>query len=145
MGEMGKEFCPNFLQPFLENVYRRNCNDGNRQFIPVFHNPHRKCRPSPSAVARTLEYLVGIPCCKTVVSFPTGRWSPRKKTHHTSLSVIPCLFINKSFRIRPKCNALVIYQQEAPATNQQKTADKEITWVNKKTSTVHLGCHTHVA
>ncbi len=29
-------------------------------FIPVFHDPHRKGRPSPSAVARTLEYLVGV-------------------------------------------------------------------------------------
>ncbi len=61
MGEMGKDFCPNFLQPFLENIHRRSCNDGGREFIPIFHNPHRKCRPSPSAVARTLEYLEGVP------------------------------------------------------------------------------------
>ncbi len=27
-GEMGKDFCPNFLQPFLENIDRRSCNDG---------------------------------------------------------------------------------------------------------------------
>ncbi len=57
--EMGKDFCPNFLQPFLENIDWRNCNNGSRELIPVFHNPHRKFRPSPSAVARTLEYLVG--------------------------------------------------------------------------------------
>ncbi len=61
MGEMGKYFCPNFLQPFLENIDRRSCNDGSRELIPVFDNPHRKCRPSPSAVARTLEYLEGVP------------------------------------------------------------------------------------
>ncbi len=61
MGEMGKDFCPNFLQPFLENIDRRSCNDGSRELIPKFHNPHRKCRPSPSAVARTLEYLEGVP------------------------------------------------------------------------------------
>ncbi len=61
MGEMGKDFCPNFLQPFLENIDRRSCNDGSRELIPVFHNPHRKWRPSPSAVARTLEYLEGVP------------------------------------------------------------------------------------
>ncbi len=60
MGEMGKDFCPNFIQPFLENIDRRSCNDGRRELIPVFHNPHRKCRPSPSAVARTLEYLEGV-------------------------------------------------------------------------------------
>ncbi len=28
MGEMGKDFCPNFLQPFLEIIDRRSCNDG---------------------------------------------------------------------------------------------------------------------
>ncbi len=27
MGEMGKDFCPNFLQPLLENIDRRSCND----------------------------------------------------------------------------------------------------------------------
>ncbi len=27
MREMGKNFCPNFLQPFLEYIDRRSCND----------------------------------------------------------------------------------------------------------------------
>ncbi len=27
MGEMGKDFCLNFLQPFLEKIDRRSCND----------------------------------------------------------------------------------------------------------------------
>ncbi len=36
---MGKDFCPNFLQPFLENVDRRSCNYGSRGLIPVFYNP----------------------------------------------------------------------------------------------------------
>ncbi len=31
--EMGKGFCPNFLQPFLENVGRRNCDGGCRKLI----------------------------------------------------------------------------------------------------------------
>ncbi len=61
MGEMGKDICPNFLQPFLENIDRRSCNDGSRELIAIFHNPHRKCRPSPSAVVRTLEYLAVVP------------------------------------------------------------------------------------
>ncbi len=60
-GEMGKDFCPTFLHPFLENIDRSSCNDGSRELIPVFHNPRQKCRPSPSAVARTLKYLVGVP------------------------------------------------------------------------------------
>ncbi len=61
MGEIGKDFRPNFLLPFLENINRRSCNDVSRELIPVFHNPHRKCRPSPSVSARTLEYLEGVP------------------------------------------------------------------------------------
>ncbi len=61
MEEMEKDFCPNFLQPFLENIARRRCNDGSRELIPVFHSPHRKCPPSPSVMARTLEYLVEVP------------------------------------------------------------------------------------
>ncbi len=61
MGEIGKDFCPNFLQPFLESIDRRSCYDGSREHIPVFHNPHRKCRPSPPEVARMLEYLEGMP------------------------------------------------------------------------------------
>ncbi len=40
MGEVGKDFCPNFPQPFLANIDRRSCNDGSRELIPVFHNPH---------------------------------------------------------------------------------------------------------
>ncbi len=60
-GEMGKDFCPNFFRPFLENIDRRSRNDGSRELIPVFHNALRKCRPSFSVVARTLEYLVGVP------------------------------------------------------------------------------------
>ncbi len=50
MGEVGKDFCPNFLQSFLENIDRRSCNDGGWQLIPIFHNPHR-----------TFEYLEGVP------------------------------------------------------------------------------------
>ncbi len=46
LGEMGKDFYLNFLQPFLENIDRKSCNDESREFIPVFHNPHRKCRLS---------------------------------------------------------------------------------------------------
>ncbi len=47
MGGMGKDFCPNILQPFLENIERRNCNDGSRELIPVFDNPNQK-RPTLS-------------------------------------------------------------------------------------------------
>ncbi len=59
--DMVKDFCPNFIQPFLENIDRRSCNDGNRELIPVFHKPHRKGLPPPSAVALTLKNLVGLP------------------------------------------------------------------------------------
>ncbi len=39
MGEMGKDFSPNFLQIFLENIDRGSFNDGSRELTPVFHNP----------------------------------------------------------------------------------------------------------
>ncbi len=52
--EMGKGFCPNFIQPFLENIDRKRPNGGSWEMIPVFHKPHRKGRPF------TLEYLVGV-------------------------------------------------------------------------------------
>ncbi len=61
MGEVGKDFCPNFLKSFLENIDRRSGDDGGWQLIPIFNNPHRKCQPSPSVAARTLEYLEGMP------------------------------------------------------------------------------------
>ncbi len=43
----------------------RSCDDGGWQLIPIFNNPHRKCRPSPSEAARTLEYLEGMPSYAT--------------------------------------------------------------------------------
>ncbi len=36
MREMGKDFCPNSPQLFLENVDRKSCNDGSRELIPVY-------------------------------------------------------------------------------------------------------------
>ncbi len=33
MGEMGKDFCPNFLQPFLGNIDRKGCYDGSQELI----------------------------------------------------------------------------------------------------------------
>ncbi len=57
---MGKEFCQNFLQPFLENVDRRSGFDGNRELSPVFHNPYRKCRKTFSMYGRDK-------CCVLVI------------------------------------------------------------------------------
>ncbi len=61
MREMYKDFCPNVLQTFLENIDRRTCSNGSLDLIPVFQNTHRNGRPSPSAMAGILEYLVGVP------------------------------------------------------------------------------------
>ncbi len=51
MGEMGKDFYPNFLQHFVENIDRRSCNDGSRELTQVFH-PHRKEFYFPSKIKR---------------------------------------------------------------------------------------------
>ncbi len=54
MGKMGKDFCPNFLQP----LDKRNCNDGSRELIPIFHNPHRKKQTLSSGGGSYLR----VPC-----------------------------------------------------------------------------------
>ncbi len=53
MGEVGKDFCPNFLQSFLENIDRRSCDDGGWQLIPIFknHNQHQLWDPRPSCAS----------------------------------------------------------------------------------------------
>ncbi len=61
LGEMGKDFCPNLLQPFLENIERSGGDDGGWQRNPIFNNPHLKCPFSPSEAARTLVHLEGVP------------------------------------------------------------------------------------
>ncbi len=59
IGEMsvhtvGKDFCPNFLQPVFENCDGSRCNDGSQ-------NSHRNDPSSTLALARSLECLVGVP------------------------------------------------------------------------------------
>ncbi len=59
--QIRKDFHPNFLHPLLDTFHKRSCNDGSRELIIIIHNPHRKGWPSPSAVVRTLEYLLVVP------------------------------------------------------------------------------------
>ncbi len=33
IGEAGKDFCSNFIQPFLENIDRRSRNDVNQELL----------------------------------------------------------------------------------------------------------------
>ncbi len=67
MGEMGKTSVQTYSSRFLKTLTEgavtteAGCLFQNFQLIPIFHNPHRKCRPSPSEAARTLEYLEGVP------------------------------------------------------------------------------------
>ncbi len=58
MGEMGKDFCPNFFQPFLENIDSGNRNDKSRELSPVLHNPHQKM-PTLSFDGGS---QLGVPC-----------------------------------------------------------------------------------
>ncbi len=60
-GRNGERLLSTLSPTFFENIDRGSCNNVSRQLIPVFHNPHRKCRPSLSVVACTSEYLVGVP------------------------------------------------------------------------------------
>ncbi len=77
MGEMWKDFCPNFLQSFLDNIDRKSCNDRSWELIPIFHNPHRTCLPSHSAAASTLDYLGGVPSKATSSGRKFGSVSKR--------------------------------------------------------------------
>ncbi len=40
--EMRKDFCLNFIQPFLEHIDRKSRNDGSRELMPLFYGPHLK-------------------------------------------------------------------------------------------------------
>ncbi len=40
-GKMGKD-CPTFLQSLFEKFDKRSFDDGGRELIPIFHNPHGK-------------------------------------------------------------------------------------------------------
>ncbi len=97
-GEMGKDLCRNLLKTFLENIDRRSCNDGSQELIPVFHDPYRKGRSSPSAVARTLENLDGVPS--------KAATSGREKNKFGSISKRPVNILKaviRSGRIRCHC------------------------------------------
>ncbi len=56
--QWGRDFCPNFLQPFLENIDRGSCNDESRELFPVIHNNSPKI-PTLSFGAGS---HVGVPC-----------------------------------------------------------------------------------
>ncbi len=49
-GKVGKDF----LKILTEGAVKMEAGS-------LFHNPHRKCRPSSSVVARTLDNLEGVP------------------------------------------------------------------------------------
>ncbi len=57
LGEMGKDFCPHVVQPFLENLNRSECNNQTRNLSLVVHDFHRNDQISPSAMAFTLGTL----------------------------------------------------------------------------------------
>ncbi len=77
MVEMGKDFCKNLIEINLQKIDRRSRNDGSRELIRIFHNPHRKVRHSPPAVALTLQYLVGVPS----KAASSGREKPNSNPH----------------------------------------------------------------
>ncbi len=54
MEEMEKDFCPNFLPPFLENIDKEAVTTEAMSLIQYFTTLAENSNP-PSAVARTLE------------------------------------------------------------------------------------------
>ncbi len=97
VGEIGKYFYPNFLQPFLANIDRRTYDDRSRELIPVFQN--RKGRDPSSAVARTLERLLGVPPkCR---SSEGGRENVYESTSKNTSEYLEC-----SNQVSPKSSPL---------------------------------------
>ncbi len=41
-GKMGKDFCPTFLHALFEKIDKRSFNDGGRELMQIFDNPHGK-------------------------------------------------------------------------------------------------------
>ncbi len=85
MGEVGKDFCPNVLQSFLENFDRRSCDDGGWQLIPAITGysdlknsssiyivlpefPHCKC------VQTNVLEKPDIPMGRMETALPTQKW-----------------------------------------------------------------------
>ncbi len=65
MGEMGKDFCPNFLQPLLENIDRGGCNDGSQYFTTLTENAdplHRRWLAPWSTLKGCPVSLISIIC-----------------------------------------------------------------------------------
>ncbi len=61
MSKMGKDFCPNFLQPLLEHLEEGAVTTEAGSLFQYFTTLTEKADPFLSAVVRTLEYLVGVP------------------------------------------------------------------------------------
>ncbi len=60
-GRWGKTSVQTSSNRFLKTLTEGAVTMEAGELIPIFRNPHRKCRPSPSAVAGTLEYLEDVP------------------------------------------------------------------------------------
>ncbi len=104
MEKMGKDFSPNFLRPRFEKFDGRSCDDGSREFVPIFHNSHRKGQPFQSTMARTLEYLVGVPSRATS--------SGREENKFNSTSVRPVNIFNAEIS---QSEVIVAARNEGPA------------------------------
>ncbi len=57
----GENICPNFLQPFLENIVRRSRNGGAGSFMQYFTTLTEKADSSLLGVVLTQEHLKGMP------------------------------------------------------------------------------------
>ncbi len=60
-GDFGKTSVGTFSNPFLKILTKGVVSTETGSLFQYFTKPHRKCLPSPSAVASSLEYLVGVP------------------------------------------------------------------------------------
>ncbi len=93
MGEMEKDFCPNFLQPFLENIDRRSCHDALLkclvQSIHVYFFTHYP----PLANFYHIKALLVCSCLKMSMWFLINllmvRLGPRTNKNHVHIHTEP--------------------------------------------------------
>ncbi len=66
---MGKDFCTDFIQSFLESNDRRGSSDGSRELIPVFHD-----------LSCIGDSYIGVPC--RVILLDRVEWEGKSSDSH---------------------------------------------------------------
>ncbi len=73
-GEIGKDFCPNLIRPFLENIDRRSRNDGSRALF----SQYLTTLTEKAALSSDDDSDLGVPCRGALLG--RAEWEGEKQT-----------------------------------------------------------------